>query len=70
MGEVSRTRDERLGRDVAIRVLPAGFAADPERLAKLRSLTNLRAVRDPASDTGWRVEIGPFPGWGTVPELQ
>ena len=39
-----------------------------ELLAKLKSLTNLRAVRDPASDTGWKIEIGPFPGWDTVPE--
>jgi len=38
-----------------------------ELLAKLRSLTNLRAVRDPASDTGWRIELGPFPGWREVP---
>jgi serine/threonine protein kinase/WD40 repeat protein len=41
-----------------------------ELLAKLRSLTNLRAVRDPSSDTGWRIEVGPFPGWATVPEWQ
>jgi WD40 repeat protein len=39
-----------------------------ELLAKLRSLTNLRAVRDPSSDTGWKIEIGPFPGWAKVPE--
>ena len=38
-----------------------------ELLAKLRSLTNLRAVRDPSSDTGWTIELGPFPGWATVP---
>ncbi len=38
-----------------------------ELLAKLHSLTNLRAVRDPASDTGWTIEIGPFPGWREVP---
>jgi WD40 repeat protein len=38
-----------------------------ELLAKLKSLTNLRAVRDPASSTGWKVEIGPFPGWAEVP---
>ena len=38
-----------------------------ELVAKLRSLTNLRAVRDPASDTGYTIEIGPFPGWADVP---
>ena len=38
--------------------------------AKLKSLTNLRAVRDPASDTGWKIEIGPFPGWAVVPDWQ
>ena len=32
MGEVYRARDTRLGRDVAIKVLPASFSSDPERL--------------------------------------
>jgi hypothetical protein len=39
-----------------------------ELVKKLHSLTNLRAVRDDSSSTGWRVEVGPFPGWAAVPE--
>ena len=34
MGEVYRARDTRLGRDVAIKIVPDAFAADPERLAR------------------------------------
>src|SRR5499427_4631457 len=34
MGEVYRARDTRLGREVAIKVLPAGLASDPERLKR------------------------------------
>jgi WD40 repeat protein len=39
-----------------------------ELMAKLRSLTNLRAVPDEESPTGWSLEVGPFPGWERVPE--
>ena len=34
MGEVYRARDTKLGRDVAIKVLPATLSADKERLAR------------------------------------
>jgi serine/threonine protein kinase len=34
MGEVYRARDTRLGRDVAVKVLPSTFSADPDRLQR------------------------------------
>ena len=34
MGEVYRAHDQRLGRDVAIKLLPAAYSSDPERLRR------------------------------------
>ena len=36
MGEVYRGRDTRIGRDVAVKVLPAAYTADPERLVRFQ----------------------------------
>ncbi|HQZ15994.1 MAG TPA: protein kinase [Vicinamibacteria bacterium] len=43
MGEVFRARDTKLGREVAIKVLPAAFAQDAERLARFEREAKLLA---------------------------
>jgi serine/threonine protein kinase len=40
MGEVFRAKDQKLGRDVAIKVLPEEFARDTERVARFERETN------------------------------
>jgi Tol biopolymer transport system component len=44
MGEVYRARDTRLGRDVAVKVLPSALAGDPERVARLETEAHLLAA--------------------------
>ena len=44
MGEVYRARDSKLGRDVAIKLLPALFSTDPDRLALLAREARLLAA--------------------------
>ena len=64
------------GSDKKIRLWPLPDPSQPpfqtlpreELLAKLRALTNLRAVPDPSSATGYKIEAGPFPGWASLPE--
>jgi serine/threonine-protein kinase len=44
MGEVHRALDTRLGREVAIKVLPETFARDPERIARFRREAQMLAA--------------------------
>jgi len=46
MGEVYRERDAKLGRDVALKVLPASFARDAERMARFEREAKVLASLD------------------------
>jgi eukaryotic-like serine/threonine-protein kinase len=59
MGEVYRAHDTRLGRDVAIKVLPKAFTADPDRLARFeREARLLAALNHPHIGTIHGLEEG------------
>jgi serine/threonine protein kinase len=48
MGEVYRARDVRLGRDVAIKILPTAFTSDPDSVARFeREARALAALNHP-----------------------
>src|SRR5487761_574801 len=48
MGEVYRARDSKLGRDVALKVLPEAFARDAERMARFqREAKSLASLNHP-----------------------
>jgi serine/threonine protein kinase len=57
MGEVYRARDPRLKRDVAVKVLPAELASEPERLKRFqREAETLAALNHPHIVTIFSVE--------------
>ncbi len=57
MGEVYRATDTKLGRDVALKVLPEAFVADPERMARFqREAKAMAALNHPHIVTIYSVE--------------
>ena len=57
MGEVYQAHDTKLGRDVAIKVLPEAFAHDPDRLSRFqREAKMLAALNHPAIATIYGLE--------------
>src|SRR4030095_9690542 len=67
MGEVYRAHDTRLGRDVAIKTLPHGFSADPNRQARFeREARLLAALSHPNIGAVYGFEEGVTEGGETI----
>lgn len=71
MGEVWRARDTRLGRDVAIKVLPDDVSSDPKALARFESEAravaalshpNILALYDVGQENGFRYAVTELQG--------
>jgi serine/threonine protein kinase len=74
MGEVYRATDTRLGRAVAIKILPQAFSSDPDRLARfereakiLASLNHPNIAQRPASSSSSPLSFCSPPSSGGAP---
>lgn len=75
MGEVYRARDTRLGRDVAVKVLPDSFATDADRLLRFEqearvlgtlSHSNLLAIYDVGTQGAVHYLVSEYPEGETL----
>jgi serine/threonine-protein kinase len=67
MGKVWRATDERLGRDVALKLLPETLADDPERVARFgREAKLLASLNHPNIAHVYGFESAPLPGGSTA----
>ncbi len=63
MGEVYQARDTKLDRDVALKVLPEAFTADPDRLARFeREAKVLASLNHPNIGSVYDSRLGPYEG--------
>lgn len=77
MGEVYRARDNKLQREVAMKVLPQAFAQDPERVARFRREAQVLAqLNHPDIAAIYSVKVHPLRtsgrirfGWSTWKEV-
>ena len=74
MGDVYRARDRRLGRDVAVKVLPAAMAGDFDRQARFereaRVVSGTRLFAAAISGTGASVTVGEAREIMNIPRLR
>jgi eukaryotic-like serine/threonine-protein kinase len=61
MGEVYRARDSRLGREVAIKVLPSSFSRDPDRLRRFEQEARAAGILNHPNITAV-YDVGSFDG--------
>jgi serine/threonine protein kinase/Tol biopolymer transport system component len=70
MGEVYRARDTRLGREVAVKILPRAFTSDADRLARFeREARVLASLNHPHIATIHGIEDAPLDGGAPVRAL-
>jgi serine/threonine protein kinase len=67
MGEVWRARDARLRRDVAIKVLPAGLARDPDHIARFEGEARAASALNHPTSSPFTTSVATTVSTGSLP---